>query len=228
MFRNKLWFVIWWGIAGAGLLAAVFWATGRMREQFFHDFRGRALPIALRPFGPQAGRLVQKEAEGLRITLPKDRPEREPVGVTLSRVVPGDFEITATVEIVEVDEPPVASFGAGILMTVDETARLGRLARAKGRQVAFWDQWLFEAGKDPKLIGNAMPCTSNVVRLRMKRAGTTLSYLWAPDIVGDEFELMHESEYRPDDIKEIKVMAESGRRQAVWTCVSSSCAWPPT
>lgn len=210
MSRRKLTFWLLWIVGSAGLMAAVFWATGRMRVLFSYDFKDR-LPGSLRPFGPQAGRFVKPGPEGLRITLPKDRPEREAVGVALNRPVPGDFEITVTIEIVETDEVPPGSFGAGVLMTIDETARIGRLARPKGLQVAIWDQWLFDDPKKPKFIGDSKPCSANLLRLRMKRTGSLLAYLWAPDTTGDDFELLHEGEFRADDIKEIRVMAETGQ-----------------
>src|SRR5262249_16048211 len=108
------------------------------------------------------------------------------------------------------DEPPPSSFGVGVLMTADETARIGRLTRAKGQQVVIWDQWIFEEGKKPKFVGNAEPCEANVVSLRMKRTGTNLSYLWAPDAAAEDVQVIHEEGYRADDIKEIRVMAETG------------------
>src|SRR5262249_17885557 len=150
------------------------------------------LPGAVRTFGPQASRFVKDEPDGLRITLPKDRKEHRAVGLALTKVVPGDFEITVAFEILAADEPSPASYGVGVLMTADETARIGRLNRAKGQQVAIWDQWLFEEGKKPKFVGNAVPCEANVVSLRMKRTGANLSYQWAPDAASEDFQVIHE------------------------------------
>jgi serine/threonine-protein kinase len=209
-FPSPLVFAVLWTAGGICLLALVFWMASSMRDRFFHDFRVQRLPGAVRPFGPQAGRVVREEPDGLRITLSRDRPHKQSVGVTLAQAVSGDFEVTATVEILQADVPPPFGFGAGVLMTADETARIGRLNRARKEQVALWDQWIKEEGKKPKLIGDIMPCPANVVRLRMKRIGSTLAYLWAPEADGGDFQLMHEGEFRSDDVRVIKVMASTG------------------
>src|SRR5260370_25779690 len=191
---TRMWFAVVWAAGGVGILLAVWWAAGSMRERFFHDFRGSKLPGAVRPFGPEAGRCVREEQDGLRITLPKDRKEHREVGLALTKVVAGDFEITVAFEILAADEPTAASFsyGVGVLMTADETARIGRLNRAKGQQVVIWDQWIFEKGKKPKFVFNAVPCEANVVSLRMKRTGTNLSYLAAPDAGTQYFQVIHD------------------------------------
>jgi Protein kinase domain/Protein of unknown function (DUF1583) len=225
--KPKVWFARLWVLAGAVILLLVFWAAGRMRDRFHHDFRGRLLPGALRPFGPEAGRFVNVEPEGLRIALPDDRNPRGAVGVALAAPVSGDFEITATVEILQADEPPPGSFGAGVLMRADETARMGRLVVGKPRsgrgngaaagpgapeepatQVVVWDQWVFEEPK-PKLIGDKVPCEANVLQLRMKRTGSTLSYYWAPGASGGKFQLLHQGPFRTDDVKVVELMAST-------------------
>jgi len=206
---RRVWFVFLWTLAGAGITFGVFWLAVQPRTLFHHDFRGKPTPTSVRLFGPQAGRLIKSEPDGLRITLPKDRKERDSLGVTLSTVVAGDFEITATIEIVHVDEPSPASFGAGVLMTADETARIGRLSRAKGEEVVIWDQWVGDA-KKPKLVGGLENSAVSPVRLRMKRTRNTLAYLWAPVGTGEDFQLIQENEFRSDEVKAIKVMAENG------------------
>ena len=55
--------------------------------------------------------------------------------------VGGDFEITLAFEILQAQTPTPASYGVGVLMSINETlGRVGRLVRAQ-RPVASWDRW---------------------------------------------------------------------------------------
>lgn len=183
---RRVWFVGLWLLAAPGIVFAAYWFSSQPRTQFLHDFRGKPTPGAIRLFGPQAGRFIKSEPSGLRITLPKDRKEREPLGVTLTTALVGDFEVTASVEIVKADDPPAGTYGVGVQMTADETARIGRLSRPKGAEVVMWDQWTGDE-KKPTFIGGSVVCIAKEVRLRIKRKGNMLSYLWAPVGTGDDF-----------------------------------------
>lgn len=175
-----------------------------LRDQFIRDFRGRPRPANMVPFGPQAEEFIKPEAEGLRITLPKDRTSVKPVGLSLALAVGGDFEITAAFEILQAEEPPPGrpSYGVGVLLSVNQAARVGRLARALGQQVVSWDHWATVDGK-PKFLLGASPGEGQRGRLRLKRDKTTLRFLWSPDLVGDKFEEVHRCEFEADEISQL-------------------------
>jgi hypothetical protein len=173
--------------------------------QVNRDFRGRPLPPDIVPYGPQTDAFIKVQAEGLRITLPRDRPGRPPLGLTMPLTVAGDFEITTTLEILEADEPDpdTRTYGVGVLLSLNQAARIGRLSRAQGKQVVTWDRWGEVAGKRKFLVGDA-PCSDKGVRLRLKRVGTNLDFLWAPEGAGDRFTSIHQCEFGADDITELR------------------------
>ena len=177
---------------------------GTLRDQLGRDFRGQPRPADLVSFGPQANEFIKTEAEGLRITLPRDRGSEKPVGLSLALAVGGDFEITAAFEILQAEEPPPArpSYGVGVLLSVNQAARVGRLARAQGRQVVSWDHWATVDGK-PKFLLGASPGEGQRGRLRLKREQTTLHFLWSAELAGDNFEEVHQCEFDADEIHQL-------------------------
>jgi len=182
------------------------WAAGGLSDEHVYNFRGKALPADIVPFGPDANRFFKPEADGLRVTLPRDRDSLAPLGLSMRPLVQGDFEITATFEILQADEPPPEkpSYGVGALMSVNDTARIGRLARAAGVQVVSWDRWGTRE-EDRVFLFGASPCNAKVVRLRLTRSGTILSFLWAPEGTGDEFNQFYQCEFGYEDITALKL-----------------------
>jgi hypothetical protein len=172
---------------------------GELREQLVHDFRGGSLPAGMTPYGTLDSPFVRMEAEGLRITLPRDRTHYGEAGLALPLGIGGDFEITLTFAHLQADEPPpgTLSYGVGLLMSVNEAARVGRLVRAGGSEVVSWDRWAEVKGK-PTFQSGACPATARGGRLRLKRTGTTLRWLWAPETTGDVFEEVYQGELGTD------------------------------
>jgi DNA-directed RNA polymerase subunit RPC12/RpoP len=179
-----------------------------LRDQVAYDFRGRPLPAGMTLFGPQADEFIKPEAEGLRITLPKGRDSVESIGLSMALMVGGDFEITLAFEILQAEQPTPASYGVGVLMSVNETAgRIGRLERAK-RQGITWDRWATIDGERKFQLG-AAPCKGKVGRLRLKRTQTTLHFLWAPGLAGDNFEAVHQWEFDAQEIALLRIEVNS-------------------
>jgi hypothetical protein len=54
------------------------------------------------------------EGEGLRVTLPKDRNQNAAWGLEMPLSIAGDFEITAALEILDVEEPVPHSRSYGL------------------------------------------------------------------------------------------------------------------
>jgi Protein of unknown function (DUF1583) len=165
-------------------------------HEFYHDFRGKPLPKELHVVGKPDNDFIKEEPEGFRITWPKTRIHAfGGVGCRTSFSIKGDFEITGTFEILQADEPPKGiSFGVGASLRVQqadpapEGATIARVVRAGGKQILVWDRVPDKGGKN---AGGVHPCKDNLVRLRLKRTGTTLHYLWAPGLAGDNFQEIH-------------------------------------
>ena len=184
-------------------------------DEFHHDFRGRPVPAELTLF-PIESPFSKEEAEGLRITLPRDRKYLAPVGVRTNLPVQGNFEITATVQILEA-ETPTQGFGVGVTVYVqkapprDEGATLCRFVRAQGKQILFWDRSIVRPDEETKFDGGSSPCTATEFRLRLKRTGTTLRYQWAPGTTGDDaFQEIHKLDFGADDLKLVELRCTTG------------------
>jgi hypothetical protein len=88
------------------LLALLATPWGQMEDQFHQDFRGAAsLNPTLTLFGPDSGKAVQFEPEGLRITMPAGRADKAAVGLAPNLRISGDFEITVGYEILSAERP---------------------------------------------------------------------------------------------------------------------------
>jgi serine/threonine protein kinase len=209
-FPQRLWLPALVLLAALGLslfLAAQALAPGgESQHEVAYDFQGRPLPPGMVPFGPLEERFIQVEAEGLRISVPRDRDNYKSVGLSMPLTLQGDFEITTAFEILQADEPApgTKTYGTGVLMSVNEDARVGRLVRAQGWQVATWDRWATVEGNRKFLYG-ASPARGKSGRLRLKRAGTTLHFLWAPETEGDNFEEINQCEFGALDITLLRV-----------------------
>jgi hypothetical protein len=190
---------------------------GDPEQDVHHDFRGQPLPESLTLFQPKDQSYIHPEAEGLRITLPKERKDLAAVGLARTAVIRGDFEITLTYEILEAEAPPQFTFGVGVNIYVKkaepraEGATLCRLVRDNGQQVVFFDRSHVLPGKEPAFTGDAAPCADKVGRLRLHRTGTVLHYLRAPGIAGDDFEEVHRCEFGAEDIQRVELRGTTGR-----------------
>ena len=93
-------------------------------EGFYRDFRGQQeLPAPLQFFGPDPQEVTRFEKEGLRITLPPKREIPERVGVQLSERIKGDFEITATYEILKGGRPTDPGVGVELFIETDSATK---------------------------------------------------------------------------------------------------------
>jgi hypothetical protein len=199
-------------VLGLGFFALEFPGAARGADEgtvdYYHDFRSRPLPAELTFFNAEDGKFFQSEPEGLRITLPKTwiHPWGG-VGFRTSFGFVGDFEVTATVEVLQAETPP-AGYGVGVALYVAKPgggATIGRMLRAGNNQVILWD-----VTNPPNEIGE-VPCSDNVVRLRLKRTGTILHYLWAPGTEGGDFQEIQQVEFGSAEIDWVRLSALTGR-----------------
>jgi hypothetical protein len=186
---------------GLYLAAQALPSGGGKRAEATHDFRGRPPPPGMVPFGPLKDGFIKAEPEGLRITLPRDRDNMTTVGLSMALTLGGDFDITTAFEVLQADPPPpgTKTYGVGLLMSVNEAARVGRLTRANDWQVATWDRWATVDGKRRFLFASS-PATGKAGRLRLQRVGTTLHFLWSPDTAGDNFNEISRCDFGAEDV----------------------------
>jgi hypothetical protein len=206
---------------GLAFVAATFAQQPAEAKKYPHDvhfdFRGKPLPpeLILTPAG--SDRFVRSEPEGLRITLPKDRRDLSPVAVGTRSGIDGDFEITATLEILQADQPR-DGFGVGATLFINkvepivEGAGIGRLLRADGSEVVYWDRGMGRTAEELQFDADFRPCADRQLRLRLKRTGAQLAYLLGSGLEGENFEELPPKEFGGSDIKQVLVRVSTGRQ----------------
>ena len=103
----------WHGPAPSGVRAD----DGPPLVEFSQDFRGKRFDIkTLKLDGGNAEQMVRPEDKGLRITVPAGLGKPAPIGIATQFQVQGDFEITASYEILKAVEPK-DGYGVGVTLT---------------------------------------------------------------------------------------------------------------
>jgi hypothetical protein len=196
---------------GGVLLALVCgaWASQGRAQETHIDFRGWPLPLDTKFFGPQAQEYCRVQADGLRLTLPADRPDGQAVGVSFPVRLAGDFDVIARLEVLDAEQPKTG-YGVGVLLGVKHSIRIGRLRRAEG-DVILWDRNIAIGSGKPVMEGKAFPCSERELRLRLKRQGDTLHFLWAPGLEGGDFQELDRCEF-PDDVRLVKLIAQTNKQ----------------
>jgi serine/threonine protein kinase len=188
-------------------------------QEFYHDFRGQPIPSSFKLIGEPEGKLLKVEPEGLRITIPSSyiHPYGG-VGLLSEFGIRGDFELTTTMEILHADQPMVGwGVGAGVRVQLPVPAGGGatvaRITRPAEGPVVFWDVWVqLPDEQDSRNDAGMVPSTDRVVRLRLKRTGTSLSYSWAPGMEGEHFQEIHRCDVTTDDVESIRLSTLTGRQ----------------
>jgi hypothetical protein len=200
-----------------GIVVAVLLASaGQMGEEFYQDFRrGSGVHPALSLFGPNATQVTSGEAQGLRITLPANRPDKAAVGVSPRFAISGDFEITVGYEILSADEPP-SGLGAGVgvwgqIRSDPPQAMSVACLQRPEKGTGFVAQFAHERTPDGKRDFKQKLLASGAAkkgRLRLARTGSDLSFLVAEG-ESDTFEELHRVSVRPDDVKPLRITAST-------------------
>jgi hypothetical protein len=84
--------------------------------------------------------------------------------------------------------------------------------RAGGKQLVLWDRHVEVPGGKPRVEEGVAADPPALGRLRMKRAGATLLYLWAPGAAGGDFQEVHHCEFGTEDIKHVDFYGVTGRQ----------------
>jgi hypothetical protein len=182
------------------------------------DLRGPNIPGGLQVIGDDAGRCVRPEPQGLRVTISDDWVHPwGGVGVRSTVALSGNFEVTATYEILRADTPP-SGYGVGASLRLqladrsNDMAAVCRLVRPAGVPVVLWDRTVPGPGGKRRVQLGESPDAAPVGRLRLKRADGTLQYLWAPGTDGDEFQQIHACPVGPGDVQTVELTGLTGRQ----------------
>jgi hypothetical protein len=219
-------------IAGLLSLGAVY-AMPRPRppelqDMLAHDFRGeKLLPEGLTYYNDGDSDFIKTEPDGTRITLPLGY--QHPwggVGFQMKRQFSGDFEVTATVEILRADVPR-AGFGVGAAVRIEKVgypntgspgtaaaSTLARIVKPGGDQVASWDiHYAAHPGEQLIYAAGGAPCSDSSGRLRLRRVGTMIYYEWARGATGDNFEEIDKREFGLEDVARVRLTALNGQQR---------------
>ena len=192
------------GMAGSLWGQGNFLATAALRRA-----RNQSLPNGLTLYNVKPNQLFV-QPEGLSIDVAKHTPidHKQGVGVRTTFGLTGDFEVTTAIEILQADTPPDGyGVGMGIYLAVPKSnpgAALARVVRSQNNQGILCNAW--KASKEETMF----PCTDKVLRLRLARTGTILSYSWAPGTQGGEFQSAGQTEFGESDIAVLRMAAFTG------------------
>lgn len=198
-------------------LVAVAGTAGRSEtdaEELRHNFQnGWANQPLLMMTGPAAEGSLIADAKGLRIKLSESRPVLDPVGLRTRFGLRGDFDVVATCEILNADEPP-KGFGAGarLFLRLDSATRdlvsLSRVRRSKeGDAFLAYHVHTAANGRQPQDF-RILKAASPNGRLRVVRTGSTLSFQVADN--QDEFQELHTVDVGAGDVTEFSLTATTG------------------
>jgi hypothetical protein len=190
-------------------------STPARAEEIAYDFRGQPYDgQQFRPTGSNHGKVVQSEPRGLRITLPADHVNKQPVGLALATGVRGDFEITMDFEILQVDTP-TAGYGAGVSIYIasvaptQDAATIARIVRPDGAQIYNFHHATTPADGKRQHRSEFLHTQVPFNKLRLVRTGTNLIYQFAQ---GDSnvFQDAHEVELGTEDLETVRFAADNG------------------
>jgi hypothetical protein len=181
-------------------------------ETHHYDFRdNKPLPADLSLFGPDAEAVVKPTQEGLRIALPTAGRKSTGWGVALQYGLAGDFELTATYELLQLEQP-TRGVGAGVALNALPTAfstkftKVGRFVHSDGLN-------LFKAElsdkNNPRINEfNGVPASTHGGQLRLMRIGSRMHYQVA-DAPGAGFHEFAAWEYGTEDLAMIRFIANN-------------------
>jgi hypothetical protein len=168
-------------------------------KDVYQDFRNNRSPgSTFRLGGFDPDNEIKPEKEGLRIKLPAERGQHLLAEVNADFPLTGDFEFTATYEILSA-QPPLKGYGVGVNLTISTVAdpkkfgKLCRVMRPKEGNVYLAETW-------PKYQQRVKKSAVLAGQLRLARIGAALHFL-VSDGAGHDFEeIWTVRDYGVDDI----------------------------
>jgi hypothetical protein len=197
------------GLGGsAALRAQPDAAEEKPLREVYQDFRGsRSLPAWLQLRGRDADAVTTPEEQGLHIVLPATREKNGTVFVQPTFSVAGDFEITASYQLLAATKPS-DGYGVGVSLSVspteaqDKFAKVARALRVKEGSVYITEYWNREPPKEYKT--SHVTTDAKAGRLRLARTGSVLHFLVA-DVPGGDFREIKKREFGIEDVANIRL-----------------------
>lgn len=168
-----------------------------LKAEWQFDFRGakfdreRLVPVG--NLSLYSWQLLRPEPSGLRITIPAQQGKERPnLGVAPAFTIHGDFEITASYELVAAEAPKTPTpVGGQIYILAQRTFNAASILRGvsdKGQQ-GYFLYWAVrdEAGRKP--MARSFPTVAPRGKLRFRRTGELLRLLAAEEDAADFREL---------------------------------------
>lgn len=207
------------------VLLSLAWAEGDAMPAGWQEYRQSLRGLAEMPAGWEfkddvAQECVRLEPEGVRITLPAGKPPTgRGTGVTSFPVVKGDFEITASFEILHEPEPDDAlprQTRISLEAILDKPrplrnmAALTRSVRGDGKMFGARAILHDDEADPPETVYNGeIPTQATAGRFRLKRSGSLLAYYVAEGLNG-EFVLLRQFPFGPENLREVRMCASTG------------------
>lgn len=183
--------------------------------EFSRTFQGgRVDPNEFRLTGTNIARALRIDERGLRITLRPDEANKLPVGLVPRFGVHGDFEITLSFEILNL-EKPASRTGAGLSIYVNqvskehEAAAVARLMQPGGASMFTAMRAFSPEGGKRIFQGSSRPAQATWGRLRLARKGATLSFQ-ASESDSKIFREFYQTEWGTEDLDGIRFAADNG------------------
>jgi hypothetical protein len=201
------------GLTGAHILVSALAAGQAPAAELYQDFRGdRPLLAGLNLFGTVLGAEAEAEPGGLRIKLPADRPSNHPVGLGTKFSLTGDFELTASYELLAASMPK-DGYGVGVNLSIAtdgkrlKFAKIGRFMRPKEGSVYMSEFW----NNEPKKVYQAKtaPTDARAGKLRLAREREVVRCLVADD-PPDEFREIWHGNFGTDELKVVHFAVVDG------------------
>jgi hypothetical protein len=164
-------------------------------------------------FGPNVENYVHAEKEGLRFTIPADRPQLDPVGVVLTAPIHGDFEITAGYEILQAPRPETG-YGIGFELYVaalnpaEDAIAFCRSNRPVEGENFFCTRMATGAGKRQYYV-QSIPTQVRRGWLTLTRRQNEVTFLVSA-ARGGPFHEVWRSPFVGDDLQMVRLSAYSG------------------
>jgi hypothetical protein len=181
-----------------------------------HDFRGRPYdPKEFRPTGSNHRKVMHSTPAGLRVTLPADHVNSQPVGLVTTFGVQGDFEITMDFELLDVPNPVSGKGGPGVslyIIMVSPTKEAATIGCWRGKD---GDQGLTSHRATTPPDGKRQHSTEFAAisassgKLRLVRSGKTLSFQFAPGD-SEQFQQFRTSQLGDADLESVRIAADNG------------------
>jgi serine/threonine protein kinase/DNA-directed RNA polymerase subunit RPC12/RpoP len=184
--------------------------------EIHQDFRGQRPRFPFELIGPNAGEVVRSENEGLRVTLPGNRPQgqRDVVGLVAHLPLSGDFSITGTFEMLS-SEPPPRGFGMGVAVQIASDSnftkfvKLGRFLNPDLGSIFVVESWDKESLRHPHdRVYHHVPTQARSGELRLVREGSSLRCLVA-EAPGEDFHEIYRQEFGTHDVEIVRFVVNN-------------------